>query len=47
METVNEICAEEESRGDFFFGIDTVHERLKALADESPEDAVLEALVVA
>lgn len=46
LETVNGIC-EEESRGDFFFGIATVRERLEQLADGTPEDEVLRALVIA
>ena len=46
-ETINGICAEEEARGDFFFGIDSVHKRLKAMADESPENQMLQALVLA
>ena len=47
METVNRICEEEQSGGDFFFGIGTVRKRLEDLADKSPEDEVLSALVVA
>lgn len=47
METVNRICHEEESRGDFFFGIADVRKRLEQLASETPEDEVLRALVIA
>ena len=32
LETVNGICAEEESRGDFFFGIATVRKHLEELS---------------
>lgn len=46
LETVTRICTEEEIRGDFF-GMRTVHKRLKVLADDAPDDAVLGALVVA